>query len=227
MNPITIACVYRTQKVYGAYKNPTYSPEYVEKLKRGFERHLPLPHQFVCLTDAPFSDYCIPLLHDWPGWWSKIELFRPGLLTGRVLSVDLDTVLLGDLSALFNHDERLVMMRDRSFGVPNSCLMYWDTDNSHIYTTFLEAPEKHMHTFRLGGHGSQFGDQGFIEIVQRGRPIAMWQDILPPGSLVHYNKDIHKTSDWKDRSKDAILCWWSATPKPRDTQHPLVLENWV
>ena len=32
--------------------------------------------EFICLTDLDLDCQTLALDHDWPGWWSKIELFR-------------------------------------------------------------------------------------------------------------------------------------------------------
>lgn len=213
---ITIATVYKTGGSYGR--------EYVEKLKSGFERHLKAEHRFVCLTDDCFSDYCLPLLHDWEGWWSKIELFRPGLFQGPVLAVDLDTVLLGDLSALLNHKSSFVMMRD--FQLPdraNSCLMYWEGDHSHIYGRFKSDVDYYKDIYK---EVPLLGDQAMIEISQlkAGCPVVMWQDILPPNFLINYQLEVLKGKDWHDAS----LCWWTWIPKPHEQlDHPMIKENWI
>lgn len=213
---VTVATVYRTGGVY--------TPEYVEKLKRGFERHLPVPHKFVCLTDDVFADYCVPLQHDWPGWWAKIELFRPGVLTGRVIAVDLDTVLLGDLSALLAHDKPVVMLGDyNARKVPNSCLMYWGGDLTHIYTKFCEDPRKHRTRYDAF---PKIGDQAFIADVlhESNMAPALWWDILPKDFLVHFQQQVLRGRPWRDRK----LCWWSLGDKPHALRdHPLIKENWI
>lgn len=64
--------------------------EYVDKLKAMVQRHLSLPHAFVCLQpDVGLA-----------GWWNKIELFRPGRFSGRVVYLDLDTVIVGSIDKL-------------------------------------------------------------------------------------------------------------------------------
>jgi hypothetical protein len=91
---LTVACVYRSGGKY-------YSTRYVERLRAMVERNLSLPHRFVCLTnetDVPCRR--IPLVTDWPSYWSKIELFRPRLFKGPVLYFDLDTVIHGNIDDL-------------------------------------------------------------------------------------------------------------------------------
>lgn len=214
---LTVATVFRT--------GGTYTRDYVEKLKRGFERHLPIPHKFVCLTDDVYADHCVPLKHDWPGWWAKIELFRPGLFDGPVIAVDLDTVLTGDLSALVQHEHPFVMMRD--FQLPdraNSCLMYWEGDNSFIYETFLADPQHYQDIYY---RTPMLGDQAMIEVclMKRGDYPALWQDILPAGFLRNFQLEIEKQgTGWSGAS----LVWWTYVPKPHQLSfHPLIKEHWV
>ena len=89
-----VACVLRSGGIY--------SPEWVRKLRDGVARQFTVPHRFVCLSDVDVSAICerIPLVEDWPGWWSKIELFRSGLFDDTVLYFDLDTVPVGSLDAM-------------------------------------------------------------------------------------------------------------------------------
>lgn len=90
-----------------------YTPEWVYRLRAGVARHLPLPHRFVCLSDVPLNGVeRVPLHADWPGWWSKIALFRPGLVDGRALYLDLDTVVTGDLAPLAAYDGERAVLRD-------------------------------------------------------------------------------------------------------------------
>src|SRR4051812_39102361 len=90
-DPLTVACVYRSG-------GRQYSSRYVDVLQSMVARHLSLPHRFVCLTDVTdVGCERIPLETDWPGFYAKIELFRPGLFHGPVLYLDLDTVIHGSI----------------------------------------------------------------------------------------------------------------------------------
>jgi alpha-N-acetylglucosamine transferase len=72
-------------------------------------RNLPVPHRFVCLSNVNVPCERIPLTHNWPGWWSKLELFRPGIFKGRVLYIDLDSIIIGDLSPLVDYPGAFVI----------------------------------------------------------------------------------------------------------------------
>jgi hypothetical protein len=99
---LTIACVLWM----GAFRGRDYDPDWVRALQRQCARNAP-PHRFVCLTNTTVQDVETLPLPDpvgMPGWWSKISLFCPGNgLSGRVLYLDLDCLVTGDLSALANY----------------------------------------------------------------------------------------------------------------------------
>lgn len=95
-----------------------YTPEWVDKLAAAVAEHMPAGtrYDFVCLSDDPSVETgrvrWIPLRDDLPGWWSKLELFRPGLFDGRVIYFDLDTLVLGDLSELVAYRGAFAGLRD-------------------------------------------------------------------------------------------------------------------
>lgn len=91
----TIACVLKT--------GGDFDERYVINLKRSLDRNLTHSFKFVCLTDLPEIKEVetIRLSNGHPGWWSKIELFRPGLVaTERILYFDLDTLILKNIDDL-------------------------------------------------------------------------------------------------------------------------------
>ncbi|ETV98746.1 hypothetical protein, variant [Aphanomyces invadans] len=97
MTHLTVVCVKWGVK-YGA--------EYVNKLHRGVARHLKsVRYTFCCLTDnavglAPEIDVRL-LAPGWVGWWNKAQVFSPAFgWTGRMLYLDLDSVLVGSLDDL-------------------------------------------------------------------------------------------------------------------------------
>lgn len=85
-----------------------YTPEWVRKLSVGIARHAPA-HHFMVLTDQPeecgeFAQ-AVPVFATDRGWWTKLQLFSPAMQAaigkGRpVVYLDLDTLLVGDLSDL-------------------------------------------------------------------------------------------------------------------------------
>lgn len=102
-----------------------YTPEWVRKASG----MLANADRFVCLTDMEVEGVeTRPLMHGFPGWWSKMELFRPGALdAGRWVFFDLDTVILGDVTALEWPTDGFWMCRDAYFPTKGqSCVMAFD-----------------------------------------------------------------------------------------------------
>jgi len=161
-----IACVYKT--------GGDYTAEYVKRLHDACTEYAPSV-RFVCLSDADnLPCERIPLKHNWPGWWSKMELFR---LQGPVLYFDLDTVITGDLMPLIQHatNTQLTMLSD--FYRPHlaqSGVMAWGSDQSSLYDDFAESPIKIMHAYKSA---NMWGDGAYI--YARNKQADRWQDVLP------------------------------------------------
>lgn len=169
---LTVACVLRSGGDFRA--------EHAARLRSAVAEHLP-GARWRCLSDVP-EVATDPLVHGWPGWWSKIELFRPGLLVGPTLYLDLDTVIVGSLSEIGAaiSPGRLLMLRD--FFYPEragSGMMGWAGDWSAIHAAFAADPEAHMRRCRSR---AAWGDQGFIAGLIEP---AFWQDAIP-GQIVSY-----------------------------------------
>lgn len=104
---LTVLCVFWK----GDFRGRPYKAEWVRRTKSMVSRHLP-PHRFVCLSNVDVEGVeTIPLRHNWPGWWSKLELFRSDLgIDGRCLYLDLDTLVVDDLTPLVDYPSKLAFM---------------------------------------------------------------------------------------------------------------------
>lgn len=176
---LTVACVLRSGGVYDA--------GWVARLRDGVGRHLARPHRFVCLSDCGVPCERIPLRHDWPGWWAKLEAFRPDILGGSALFLDLDTLVVGDLEPLAQEIERSAFIALRDFYRPDglgSGVMAWRDQGkvSNLYRLFAEDAAEWM--ARLGARG----DQGFLEEIGWGAWTTRLQAALP-GFAVSYKAD--------------------------------------
>jgi hypothetical protein len=116
MDDLTIACVLWR----GDFRDRNYSIKDVLRLFKMAHSRLTIPHRFVCLTndrdsmehkawvDQGKSLDWIPLLYNLPGWWSKLELFRPDLpITGKILYLDLDVFLVDSIDELATFSDGL------------------------------------------------------------------------------------------------------------------------
>lgn len=101
----------------------TYVADHVNRLNNMLSRHLTLPHEVVCVTDMPegidSSTRIVPL---WPDLcqygrcYRRLKVFDPAMaevLGPRIVSIDLDTVITGNIDHLFDRPEPFVIWGDR------------------------------------------------------------------------------------------------------------------
>ena len=174
-------------------QGPEYTPEHVESLANQILAVNP-EAEIVCLTDCELNHPAvkeIPLVNGWSGWWSKLELFRPGLLEGPTLYLDLDSFIVDRLDI----DIRgFTMLSDVYRPVwPGSGVMAWIEPPSYLYEKFSEDPRGFMWEYRTRG---KLGDQGFIRDHIREEPLRFGdefrsfkvhaQEEIPEGCQVVY-----------------------------------------
>lgn len=121
---LTIATYWWTPQGQAASGYHAYTPDDVRLLQRMVARHLTVPHEFVVITDRPelfAEDEAIRAVAiDWtthvPGTcFVRLMTFSPEArekIGERVLQVDLDTVIVGNLDDLAARTENLVMWRN-------------------------------------------------------------------------------------------------------------------
>lgn len=162
-----------------------FRPEHVYAIKRMLNEHLP-EHEFVCLTDVESipPTWRVPLEHRWPGWWAKLELCRPDL-TGPLLYLDLDMVVLGDLSPLVADTTRSTCLRDLYRGrrkrkaLQSALMLLTEEDRALVWEAWSEDPERWMR---------RRSDQDVYERVLRDR-VRYFQE-THPGMVLGYKSHI-------------------------------------
>lgn len=182
---LTVCCVLKSGGIY--------KKEHVNILKSMVGRNLSIDHKFVCLSDCDVECERIPLINNLQGWWSKLELFRPGLFDGPVLFLDLDTVIVNSLDLLIEkingplHLATNVLYVAHAYGCSNhaaSPIMHWYGDYSKIYEDFMVDSAKFMNMPKIA---TNLGDQGFIchHSLYKNHRI---QDDLPSNFITSYTK---------------------------------------
>lgn len=163
-----------------------YRWEHVERLRKQCAAFAP-GVEFRCLTDFGMD---MPLLHKWPGWFAKMEMFR---LKGPCLYFDLDTTIVGDLEPLLIEARvgRFTVLRDVYRGQKNpnavqSSIMAWSGDMRWLYEAFKADSERFIAEYQTPP--DKWGDQGFIQAYTAPESRAYWQDVAP-GVLVSYKRD--------------------------------------
>lgn len=231
---LTVACVFksRTAPRIGGKVGSLYDATWVQKLQRGVARHLHVPHRFVCLTDAFVPGVeVIPLVHGWDGWWSKVELFRPGALSGPVLYLDLDTLVVNDITDMAGPFDGMVMLEDAHPGVINSTAMWWNADNplyATIYHRFLANVAGEARS-RQGIAG--LGDQALIVDVlnEISASPTTWQSRLGHDGFVPFSFHSALHPGVKDGlPPGARLVYCLGDPKfPTYPDFDFIREHWV
>lgn len=139
-----------------------YDWRYVENLYSMLTRALPGGIRFHVYTE---HDRSVPphmikhILTEWPGiagpkksWWYKMQMFNPEHYSGNLLYLDLDTVVVRDLSWISNLDTRYFWaIRDfRYLQNPhhvgfNSSVMWWNVSHfSWIWEQFSKSDIKQL-----------------------------------------------------------------------------------
>lgn len=105
----------------------TYTADHVNRLRSMVSRHLRMPHDFVCVTDdaagldagirvVPITDEIGYHTHPRrPNCYRRLRAFAPDAaewLGPRFLSIDLDCVIVGDITPLASRTEDFVIMGD-------------------------------------------------------------------------------------------------------------------
>lgn len=170
----------------------TFTPDHVVILKNMVARNLSIPHDFVCVTDTPFRAdgiRCVPL--DWskhvPGTcFVRLMLRHPnigGLLGRRILNLDLDCVIVGDLTPLIPRDTAEVLFVDGEEVAPDSLKpggVLWGTPHSRIDRIFSPPPEA---VFWLNPNYEEGGRRAFyqtsVQYLEAGAHSELWEDFDP------------------------------------------------
>ena len=183
-----------------------YEEKHVHKLRDMCKKHAP-GYEFECLTDMDPDCQQIGIQDNWPGWWSKIELFK---LEGPRLFFDLDTIITNDITYLIEkaRNYQFCILRDwkpwmnqqhktiRARKLMNSGMMSWTRDQWHIYKAFKERPEFYMNEFN--------GDQDYIQDCIVGHqvvPLITNHDY----SYAYFNDLSKKVANFKHDTKSGEI----------------------
>jgi hypothetical protein len=136
----TVTCVFVKGHV-------PFTVDYVTRLAAMVNRLMDRPYSFVCFTDRPeqipshIRTIQIPNLRPLWGWWSKLECFNAAHgLTGRILYLDLDSLVVAPLAPILDYPSPFALIpnagtfqgsvrrngRRRLVPLYNSSCMVWD-----------------------------------------------------------------------------------------------------
>jgi len=161
MDKVNIICLFWV----GDYRGRDFKEKDIYNLRKTVDKHINRPYEFYCLTNRPDADIPaikIPFRNNWPGWWAKVELFRPDLPCGRTLYLDTDTYIVNSLKPILDYQGDLVMFdsnRSKSmwsrppmngwvYRYQAATMLFTPGALSWVYFKFKENPEKYMKMYR-------------------------------------------------------------------------------
>lgn len=173
-----------------------FQPYYVNRLFYGVRRNSTVPFIFHCFTDNgegldPGIE-CHPLPHaNVTGWWQKLYLFSDDLpIKGRILFLDLDTLIVKNIDHYITHDTGFWVLRDlwvpKSSRRMGSAVMNFEIGSRpHVWNEFLKNPEANVK--KTLPHG----DQRWIQNQDLKNDRKFWQDKYP-GEIVSFKSECRR-----------------------------------
>lgn len=218
-----------------------YLPEYVNILARSVKRHLPIPHKFFCVTDETqgfssdvevietparareLGQMASPEGPRFPSSYRRLWAFseEAKCLGDRVMMLDIDCVITGDLSPLFEPQDDFVGWRPSSLWgkenrVAGGTWLLRTGTKTKVWTEF--SKEAAAKARAAGFRGS---DQAWIS-YRLGSKVALW-----PQHCGIYQAQQMKKHGFKVLPADARIVHFNGTVKPWSLrQIPWVAKHW-
>ena len=214
-----------------------FTTEHVQIARRMVDRHLSLPHEFVCVTDHRIEGIrTVPI--DWrkhvPGTcFVKLMMHRPdiaGLLGRRILYLDLDCVIVGSMDGIVHRPYTdAVFWRNPNYGLPKrafyqgSMQLFTAGARSQLWTDFDPAETPKWINRRYGG-----AEQAWIS-ERLDHDEATWSDadgVFGAGRLVGGQMD--KGISELPANARIVFTPGNREPSQPDVQraHPWIVEHW-
>jgi hypothetical protein len=154
------------------------------------------------------------------GFWSKLQLFRPGQFDTPVLYIDLDALVCQNINELVARlaGQKFVMWEESRTLVHSSALLYWEGDHSYLWDRYLSKPAEHWAQHYTTK--AQYGDQALLaEYTDH----TLFQDHVP-SAWFHLAGKRDDSFDFKDVK---ILQFIKTHTKPSTKpDHPMVQAHW-
>ena len=212
-----------------------YPAAYVNVLYNACLKASAQPFRFLCLTDdvqgllpeieaLPIPDIGLEAQHFRGGGWPKISVFKPDLygVTGRVLFIDLDMVVLRDLDAFFDFAPPFVTTdmgpgwgdpTSRAKPEPGTCIFAFDAGGqTQILERFMAGRDRWVRDYYyeqqvIGFHANtmDYWPEGWVISFKRHLRQPIGIDLLVPP---------------KDPPASAKVLAFHGNPRPADLVKP-------
>lgn len=176
MSGLTV-CTFKWNPAFPGRKS--YRAWHVNRMAAMFRRHLRTPHSFVCVTDDPtgldlelvrpvalwpdLGDIPNPHGIREPACYRRLKLYSQEaaeLVGERILAIDLDMVLVGDITPLVDRPEPVVLLATDAPNIPTNGSIQLISPGAaeEVWTSFDPATSPKL-ARRAGCYGS---DQGWL-----------------------------------------------------------------
>ena len=201
MSKINVCCVKAGDK---------YDSDYVNTLYLMTKRYLTTPFDFICFTEN--SQYLLKEIkvinledRSINGWWNKCLLFKPGLLSGSCLYLDLDMIILKNIDEFIIYNQYLnilcnpISLNGKNYYNINSSMLFWNTDNKELHKIWFQYSEKKLfYDAHKPSINEVYGDQKVI--IESNVKYKFF-----PTDKIRYFKHI-KEEDILDANISIIVC---------------------
>lgn len=160
----------------------TFGPEYVNRLRAALEKHLHIPHELVCVTDDPSGIdsrvRIVPMPTTYastPRCRRRMQIFSQDFarsIGARILSIDLDVVIVDDITPLVDRPEPIVCWLVGYAQVYSGSFHLMDAGVlDELWQLYRAQPETFPVMVQEKGCPS---DQAMLNWFLQDRPIASW-----------------------------------------------------
>jgi hypothetical protein len=216
--------------LWGDWPAPGRGAEYVRKSHDAVMRNAPFPHRYICFCDEKNiravereGIEARPLkAPSWRGCLPKLYAYSPEAgLCGRVIILDLDNIITGDLTPLAEYDGDLAVRAwfrgyDRGEKVADGDMIAFEAGSLTAQRLWAAAIEDvSMLESETGGRERYF--------MRRFKP-DLWQDILGPRAIISYKNHMRR----REPPEECIIvsCHDAGAAEPTCRPHQLK-EPWV
>lgn len=210
-------------------------------------RHFKLPFNFFCITDKDGgllpNITVIKPTHNLTGWWNKLYMFSPLMPKGRLIYLDLDVVIVNDITGLISSykgdycgDEDHIHFGEGIFGNGRRHPEFGPIDcslgtavvsmraGSHpeVWEKYLARKEEVERVFH------RHGDQVFTSWALNGK-FDLWERLYPDShGIGSYRFDVlgnHPHGKKAPRPySDFRIVNFHGQPKPAEVKEPWVIQ---
>lgn len=174
-----------------------FHAKHVNVLRAMLARHLHLPHQLVCITDDPVGiDSRIVVLHmpsafaDSVRCRRRMQMYRKEFApTPRILAIDLDVVIVADITPIVDRPEAIVGWKVGHAGVYSGSFVLFDAGAlDGAWRAFAADPDGYPAVAAPKGVGS---DQAMLNhYLSSQPPIGEWTEA--DGFVTYYGRGYAK-----------------------------------